>query len=189
MNRNVLTLGLLALIALTGGIIVNQLSILRSSNLTSISPASQQAAVSDFNSSLVAHYTFDDTANDASGNGHHTTLVRASYTNAKIGRGVAMNNVATTRDTRQYVTLPSSLPTLSDFTFSAWVYLDTITGSPPNAPVWAKNSSQVFMLRSASNYININGKTDQNRMTPSNTGNWVHFVITKNGNTANYYRN
>src|SRR3989344_1656894 len=92
MNRNVLTLGLLALVAITGGIIVNQLSILRSSNLTSISPASQQAAVSDFNSSLVAHYTFDEgngtTAGDSSGKGNTGTLTNGpTWTSGKVGSG------------------------------------------------------------------------------------------------------
>src|SRR3989338_10016488 len=41
----------------------------------SVSHSSQMAAVSDFDSNLVAHYTFDDgTATDSSGNGNNGTV-------------------------------------------------------------------------------------------------------------------
>src|SRR3989344_3356700 len=125
MNRNVLTLGLLALIALTGGIIVHHLSILRSSNLTSISPASQQAAVSDFNSSLVAHYTFDDTANDASGNNNHGTVSGgATYVEGKIGRALSFDGVDDQVNAGQVF---SSAP--QAFTLSAWVKWNVSAGN------------------------------------------------------------
>lgn len=60
---------------------------------TTQSIPSQTATVIDFNNALMAHYTFDDTANDSAGFNHGTVIGGATYTDGKIGRALSLDGV------------------------------------------------------------------------------------------------
>ncbi len=65
---------------------------------------------------LTAHYTFDDTSNDATGNGHNATLSGSpTYVAGKTGKALNLNG------SNQYATRDGKVVTSFPFTFSAWV--------------------------------------------------------------------
>jgi hypothetical protein len=58
-----------------------------------ISAKISAAAVADFNSSLVAHYTFDDTTNDSVGSNHGTAQGNPTYVEGKMGKAIQLDGV------------------------------------------------------------------------------------------------
>ncbi len=77
---------------------------------TYLPPApTQTAAVSDFNSSLVAHYTFDGNTNDSAGSNNGTAVGGPTYTTGKIGQGLSFDGTDDKVTTSDLGTLGSSV--------------------------------------------------------------------------------
>ncbi len=96
---------------------------------TYLPPSSTQtAAVADFNSSLVAHYTFDDTANDSAGSNNGTASGGPTYVAGKIGKAISFDGV----NDRINITDPVSgvLDFGTDsFSYGLWVYVTQNSGN------------------------------------------------------------
>lgn len=78
---------------------------------------SQTAAVSDFNSSLIAHYTFDGNANDSAGSNNGTANGGPTYVAGKLGQAMSFDGID------DYVTAnASSFPTANaSRTVTGWI--------------------------------------------------------------------
>lgn len=74
---------------------------------------------------LLAHYPFDTDGRDASGNGRHATLHEARIVEeGRVGGAASLNGK------NAYISLPSDfLEEVADFTFAAWVYLESVKPS------------------------------------------------------------
>ena len=134
----------------------------------SVSPSSQMAAVSDFDSNLVAHYTFDDgTATDSSGNGNNGTVNGAVAVEGKIGSGaMSFDGV----DDQVFVGNASSLNITSSVTISTWVNF-------PSAPT----PYQAIVGRGV---ISTGSSNAQYALSVSNTGK-LSFLV---GSGSTQYR-
>jgi hypothetical protein len=82
--------------------------------ISSIPVVTQRAAVSDFNSSLVAYYTFDDTTNDSAGSNNGTVSGGPTYTTGKVNRALVLDGVD------DVVSTPAGISG-SDFSYSFWM--------------------------------------------------------------------
>src|SRR3989344_3591012 len=146
------------------------------------SSETQTAAVSDFNSSLVAHYTFDDgTASDSSGNGNNGDVNGATTVEGKLGQGLRFDGV------------DDHIQTTSDFigttAISVCMWL-----LPPSVPAetFVSNGKLIFGS-SSSNRIKLlsDGSTTANSATNSVTNNKWNFICgtRDTSGTANLYVN
>jgi hypothetical protein len=160
--------------------------------IATLPQATQRAAVSDFNSSLVAHYTFDDgTATDASGKGNNGTVNGAAQTTGKVGGGAlqfdGVGSVVT-------VSQSPSLDTIYNnggggMSVSFWVRLNTL---PSDADVlslgYGSDTEWSVRIRSDRIYVGVNydGATDlSDRFSNQvSVGTWSHFVMTWNGGSS-----
>jgi glucuronoarabinoxylan endo-1,4-beta-xylanase len=146
----------------------------------------------------VAHLRFDETtgttASDATGNGWTGTLVNGPlWTTGKFGNAVNLDG------TNDYVSLPSGVVDgLTDFTISAWVYLDTIsnwsrvfdfgTGTSVNMFLTPRNGS-TGTVRFAITTGGAGGEQRINGSSALATGAWTHVAVTLSGNTGILYVN
>ncbi len=141
---------------------------------------------------LVGYWPFNGpdisgtTAYDRSGNGYNGTIEGATKLPGKIGQALNFNGDAD-------VQLPASLPSLSDFTVSAWVRLNENAGAAPgqNNAILEMDDTQGdtrLMLRSNGSYFAISGVVGFNFDQPL-INEWVMVTITHSGTAANSYRN
>jgi hypothetical protein len=84
---------------------------------------------------FVAHYPFDTSATDASGNGRTATLFNTTYVTGRSGSALNLNG------TSAYASLPSGiLAGASDFSVALWARLDVVTAwtrlFTSTAPKW-----------------------------------------------------
>lgn len=134
---------------------------------------------------LVGWWKFDEgsgtTTADSSGNGNDGTLVNSpAWATGHNGGGLVFDGVS------NYIQLPASLPSLSDFTVSAWV---KATFPHTNAAVWGSATGNRLMLRITSEYLELNGSSHYSDFTPSNNDTWVFLTVIRSGTIASYYRN
>ena len=133
-------------------------------------------------------------ASDATGNGRTGTLINGpTWAAGKFGNAVNLDG------TNDYVTLPTGVVNgLTDFTVSAWVYLDTIsnwsrvfdfgTGTTVNMFLTPRNGSS-NAVRFA---ITTGGAGGEQRISGSAAlpaGVWTHVAVTLNGSTGILYVN
>ncbi len=143
-----------------------------------------------------AHLRFDETSGttafDSTGNGWTGTLVGGpTWTTGKY------NNAVNLDGTNDYVSLPTGVVDgLTDFTISAWVYLDAISD-------WSRifdfgNDTDVYMFLTPNNGVSDvvrfaittssdGGEQVINGGDPLPTGAWTHVAVTLSGNTGILY--
>jgi hypothetical protein len=159
------------------------------------SPASAEARV---NTGVVPHtlLPFDEaqgsTAQDASGNGHHASLMNgAQWVTGKQGNAVALDGV------NDYVELPAGLVNdLADFTIAAWVYWDGGRNWARIFDFGSGTTHYMFLTPQASGgglrfVVNLtNGWGDQAlNSSPLPSRQWVHVAVTLSGSTGTLYVN
>jgi len=143
---------------------------------------------------LVARYAFETNASDSSGNANHATLIGApTFVAGQYGSGLNLNG------TGQYATVPAGImASVSNFTIAAWVNWNGggawqrifDFGNDTSQYMFLTPSSVSGMLRFA---ISTNGSAPGAEQiletAPLPVGQWRHFAVTRNSNTARLYTN
>ncbi len=146
---------------------------------------------------MLAHYQLDEdsgtTASDTSGGGRTATLSGgASFVSGRTGNAVSLSGSS------QYVAMPTGvLAGAEQFTFAAWVRLDTVstwtrvfdfgTGSSVNMFLTARSDTGTprFAITTGGN-----GKEQRiNGPAALPTGTWTHVAVTLSGDTGILYVN
>jgi concanavalin A-like lectin/glucanase superfamily protein/flagellar hook capping protein FlgD len=159
--------------------------------------AAPRTTRADLTTGLIAHYPFDGSAVDVSGNGNHGGLVNGPVaTTDRFGRA---SHAYEFNGTNSYVLVPSSASLASPtnrITMSAWVQLygNSKVGSP-FSPILMKSveGGNAFMYRfhMSTTYFGC-AYTDWNlsQATGANlTNQWAHIAITYDGAKNRYYLN
>ena len=162
--------------------------------IAKIFPQSQTAAVSDFSSNLILHYTFDGgTASDSSGNGRNGTVEGATATTGKIGGALSFDGV----DDFVSAGDVDAIDGLSAFTVSTWVKPNSSrpAGSPAFISKWDDSFGGQFILY----YTSTSNACDLvlwgSSIVEANSGgttcledtNWHHVVAVYDGSTIQMY--
>jgi hypothetical protein len=142
---------------------------------------------------MVAHYAFDGTTNDSSGNANDPIVIYGSpgFVAGKYGSALSLNGA------NQYVMLPAGMmAAVTNFTLAAWVYWNGGNawqrifdfGNGTTQYLFLTPSSGSGTLRFA---ITTNGGGAEQivETTPLAVGRWQHVAVTRNGNTARLYTN
>jgi autotransporter-associated beta strand protein len=151
------------------------------------SPNSLEKTVSIFNQ-LVTYYKFNEsggtTATNSSGVNPSATLVNgAAFAAGKYGNAVSLNGSS------QYVALPAGLLTgLSDFTITAWVYLNSVSTWARIFDFGADIDRNMFLAASSGYSVQFaitkfggNGEQTINSPSPLTAGAWHHVAVTLKG--------
>jgi hypothetical protein len=156
--------------------------------ISSIPVVTQRAAVSDFNSSLVAYYTFDDTTNDSAGSNNGTASGGPTYVAGKIGRALSFDGVD------DYVNMGSGsgltgveLQGNGGMSISFWLNTSTLanrvlltkgtgSGSPLSISINSAGRLSFFRKYDGATHLNVRFN---NQVVADNV--WRHFVFTWNG--------
>lgn len=147
---------------------------------------------------LVACYDFSGNANDGTGNGYDGTVTNATPTTDRFGNANSAYSFNGT--TSNYITIPTSSLNMNQYSYSAWVYLNSLPTT--NNRYW------VLSIGSASGdqYLNYNtnsfgqgwGSGGYNSTTPhgfiyDNTtaalNQWYHLVVTRSTTKSKFYVN
>ncbi|WP_127502572.1 glycoside hydrolase family 127 protein [Actinoplanes solisilvae] len=142
-------------------------------------------------SPFVAHYPFDGSPADASGNGRTATVYSAGYVTGRTGNALNLDGTA------GYAALPSGiLSGASNFTVALWARLDTVTtwsrlldfGTGTSAYMFISPRSSAGGLRFA---ITTGGSGSEQRIDgPALAVNaWTHVSVTRSGNLGVLYVN
>jgi len=145
-------------------------------------------------SDTIVWYKFNETtgttASDASGNGNNGTLNGgASFVAGQTTNALSLNG------STGYVSMPSGVvSSLTDFTISAWVNINTLSTWSRVFDFGTGTSNYMFLTISSLNYPRFgikNGGSEQqiNGMSALPTGAWVNLVVTLSGNTGTLYVN
>lgn len=146
--------------------------------------------------SLSTHFTFDETsvatAADSTGHGWTGTLVNSPTRVAgKIGKAVHLASAS-----RQYVSLPKGVVSdLSDFTISAWVYLNSATAQSRIFDFGTGTERYLYLTPQDGNgkvafAITGCGSKGEQRITGTAalpTDQWVHVAVTLSGPIGTLY--
>ncbi len=194
-------LGLFLSVALVSVFIYTSINLLEPSL---VQPTSQPAAVSDFNSSLIAHYTFDDgTATDATGS-HAGTVSGATATEGKIGGALAFDGATNYVDLGDMTAVEGQ----SALSVSMWVKNnasanvsggDTMiskegSGADTLSLSWAQNEDVSFCLVGSTSGVSCGGADTATASyvdgIPEGSGtNWNHIVGVLDSGTVKVYVN
>ncbi len=142
------------------------------------SPTSPQtASVADFNSNLVAHYTFDGNANDSAGSNSLVSSGAPTYTAGKIGQAVQFD-----ASKEQSVFVGKDLIGTGAFTVSAWIYPKDY-GLYGTGKLFSNDTGHAFMRFSdTGKYIFTNNNEGAYAFVSGVVvGTWTHIVITRDG--------
>ena len=151
--------------------------------------------VPDFNKGLVAYYTFNGNANDASGNGNNGVVYNSSLTTDRFGNASSAYNF---NGSNSYIDIPqsTSLDLTANFTLSAWIYQRAVQ---PNGyriidkcpagiadgwsfDTWDGVTGRKLRLQAvAPNNYNVEGSTVYSLMQ------WHHVVATVSGTVGKVY--
>ncbi|MBL7261116.1 glycoside hydrolase family 127 protein [Paractinoplanes lichenicola] len=136
-------------------------------------------------SPLTAHYPFDGSPADVSGNERTATVYGAGYGSGRTGNALALDGSA------GYAALPNGiLAAATNFTIALWVRLDTVTtwsrlvdfGTGTGAYLFLTPRSSAGTLRFA---ITTGGSGAEQRIdgpAALTAGAWTHVAVTRNGN-------
>lgn len=139
------------------------------------------------NIGLVAYYTLDGNANDASGNGNNGIVNEAALTTGKVGQAYNFDGV------NDYISIanPSELNNLKGLTVSAWIKPSLFHFY--NERIIDKGYNSAFSLNSWDNqtkfvlWIGNNGISEGVWTTGELDNNWHHIVATANGTILKIY--
>ena len=139
---------------------------------------------------VIAKYTFDSTAADASGNNNTATLNgTTSYAAGKI------NNALVLDGSTGYASLPAGIvSSLNNFTISAWVKASSVSTWSRVFDFGTGTTAYMFLTLNAGSYprfaitTNSNGSEQViNGTTAFTTGVWHHVAVTLSGTTGTLY--
>jgi hypothetical protein len=175
-------LGVLALIGVASG-----LSVIMSG------ARSLTAAVSDFNSDLIAHYSFDaGTGADISGGGNNGTIVGATASAGKVGGGLTFDGA----DDHVVLGEIAGSDNVDELTVSAWVKSSQTTGQM-NIISKQTSSTESWSLMWSSSSSGFYGFNVYNTVTAGGTArtglgvvpdnNWHHVVGIYDGSNIKLY--
>lgn len=147
----------------------------------------QTAAVADFNSSLIAHYTFDEgsgaAAGDSAGSNSATLSGGTSFGTGRIGTAANLNG------TSGAVVAPSDFIGTSAMSASLWIY----PRGPGQITASIIDNGQTRLLYASNSRVSFcsDGSTCPSSATgalPLNA--WTHIVVTRDSaGTTNIYAN
>jgi hypothetical protein len=154
--------------------------------MVEVTQRNQTAAVADFNSSLVAHYTFDDgSASDSSGNGSGGTVNGATLTTGRIGAGgLSFDGVD------DHVLLSNVVIPTTDITFCVWFYPKS--GAPSRSGSLI-NNTKFFVAVDTFNDPNFkiqfsnNEGVNTGNSNPFSSEDWHHICMVRSGSTGSVY--
>jgi hypothetical protein len=142
---------------------------------------------------IAAHYPFDGTTNDTSGNANNPIVINGSpaLVAGKYGSALGLDG------TNQYIMLPAGLMAgATNFTIAAWVYWNGGAawqrifdfGNGTTQYLFLTPDSGSSTLRFA---ITTNGSGAEQRIetAPLASNQWVHVAVTCNGSTGCLYTN
>ncbi len=155
--------------------------------------SSQVSATPTAAATLLARYSFDNTASDSTTNANHAELVGSpSYAAGKFNQALSLNGSS------QYVLVPAGImAAATNFTIASWVYWN---GSSQWQRIFdfGNGTSQYMFLtpNSGSGTLRFGittngGGAEQIVQTASAlpTAQWIHVAVTYNGTTAIIYTN
>ena len=139
---------------------------------------------------LLAHYEFENNADDSAGSNDGTATGSPTYTTGQVGQAINLDAVD------DYVTLPAGVVNSNDITIAAWVNWD-------GGDVWQRifdfgSGETQYMFLTPSSYSNTlrfaittsgNGSEQRIETSGLSTGTWTHVAITLNGDLGTLYVN
>ncbi len=151
--------------------------------LSTITSQSQMAAVADFNSSLVAHYTFDGNTNDGAGSNNGTASGGPTYTTGKIGQGLSLDG-SDDKITFTAFNVPSS------FTISTWVNPGSSQSRDWSQILGEVNTGSGLHYKRGANKISYYFSGGDHLTNGSlNAGQWHHVALVQNSGNYTFYIN
>ncbi|WP_433368638.1 beta-L-arabinofuranosidase domain-containing protein [Actinoplanes sp. CA-142083] len=143
-------------------------------------------------STLVAHYPFDSSPADASGNGRTATVYSAGYVAGRSGNALDLNG------TSGYAALPGGvLAGATNFTVALWARLDTVatwsrlfdfgTGTGANMFLTPRSGSGTARFAITTGGAGGEQRIDAPSALPA--GAWTHVAVTRSGNLGVLYVN
>lgn len=151
--------------------------------IPSISSQSQTAAVADFNSSLIAHYTFDDTTNDSAGSNNGTAVGGPTYTAGKVGRAIQLDG-GDDKVSFNAFNVPSS------FTISTWISPGSSQSRDWSQILGEVNTGSGLHFKRGANKISYYFSGSDHLTNGSlNTDQWNHVVLVQNSGNYTFYIN
>ncbi len=142
---------------------------------------------------IMAHYTFDGTANDSSGNANHPIIINGSpaLVAGKYGSALGFSG------TNQYVMLPAGLLAgATNFTFAAWVNWNGGAAWQRIFDFGNDTTQYLFLTPDSGNgtlrfAVTANGGGNEQTIetAPLASNQWVHVALTCNGTNGCLYTN
>lgn len=141
------------------------------------------------NGGLIAHYPFDNSADDISGFDYNASLINGPvYSSGKVDKALSFDG------SDDHVLLPTGIMNgLKDFTICTWVYLE-------NSPTWSRifdfgSGTDTYMFLTPNSgdgtlrFAFKNGGSEQqvNVSQPLTTGSWIHVAVTLASSTGRIY--
>ena len=140
------------------------------------------------NDALVAHYTFDNNAEDSSGNGNHGTVVgNPGFVAGIIGTAISLDGVEDYVDCGN----DASFDITDEITLAAWVNTND-TGNSENNPYVGKGDHAYAIKHSSANVIQFfiydgSWLTANTNVDDSFNGVWHHVAGTYDGSSLKLY--
>ncbi len=140
----------------------------------------QLAQVAAPTSGLIAHYTFDDTANDSVGSNNATLTGGPSYVDGKIGKAIQFDGVDDVVSSSASVNVASS----DQFSYSFWIKAPQTSGAPVSFGIYRACGRDGMSIR-----CTVDGDSSGAASVGSVYDNaWHHIVFINNGNTQTIYK-
>ena len=134
-----------------------------------------------------AHLAFEDNTDDSLGNFPGTSSGSPAYGTGRIGRGMVFDGADDT------VSLPEAAGDYQDISVAAWVFWNGGAQYQRVFDFGNGTTQNLYLSPNAAGNLRfelVNGGVGQQvNTTPLATGQWVHLVVTLNGNTATLYVN
>jgi Concanavalin A-like lectin/glucanases superfamily len=130
---------------------------------------------------LVAAYGLEEgsgsTAADASGRSHRATLVNATWTQGRFGKGLALNG------TSGYLRIDAPSWPTRDYTYAAWVFPATVSGSRAVLDIQAPASGGVEVAIAPGGRIEVwsSGRLRLRTGIRLAAAAWTHVALTRAG--------
>ncbi len=154
-----------------------------------VSKLAHRQEIPDAGTPGTALYSFENNAQDSSGNGHHGMQVGArAFTTGKSGQAINLDGA------NDYIQVSPRLASGTDFTFAAWVYWTGGSGWQRIFDFGDGTDRYLFLTPSTGSVARFaikNGGSEQvlshSAALPTNT--WTHVAVTLSGNTGKLFIN
>ncbi|MFA6076841.1 MAG: LamG-like jellyroll fold domain-containing protein [Candidatus Paceibacterota bacterium] len=153
-----------------------------------VSPSSQTAAVSDFDSNLIVHWTFDEgsgtTAGDSAGSNAGTLINSPAWVAGKIGQAISLD----VSQNSSVNTAISFTPPSTGFSISLWMKT-SMTGGSPTILGWGNRFLRLGAVTANKVSFIVDGTSagSATSVCTINDGQWHHIVITSTASSQTLY--